>query len=96
MEDPAKRKELMRYIVFFVRMYRPHAAREDTVLFPEFKELVGEKEYNELGDKFEEREVRLFGKSGFEGVVDKIASLEKKLGIYDLSQFAPSKVATDK
>jgi hypothetical protein len=26
-------------------MYRPHAAREDTVLFPAFHALVGEKTY---------------------------------------------------
>ncbi|MDD4954533.1 MAG: hemerythrin domain-containing protein [Candidatus Omnitrophica bacterium] len=89
-KDIKKQKELMRDIVLFIRMYRPHAAREDTVLFPVFKETITEKEYDKLGDKFEEREIRLFGKKGFEGVVGRVAVLEKKLGIYDLSQFTPS------
>jgi hypothetical protein len=28
-------------------------------------------------------------KKGFKGIVDKVAGLEKKLGIYDLAQFTP-------
>jgi hypothetical protein len=28
-----------------------------------------------------------FGQAGFQGVVDKVADIEKSLGIYDLSQF---------
>src|SRR5438034_723182 len=31
----------------------------------------------------------LFGKNGFEKMVDKVAGIEKKLGIYDLTQFTP-------
>lgn len=73
----------------FVRMYRPHAAREDTVLFRQFPEVVGREEYEELGEKFEDREHELFGKSGFDGLVDKVAAIETNLGIYDLAQFTP-------
>ena len=32
---------------------------------------------------------RLFGDDGFERVVDKVTGIEKRLGIYDLSQFTP-------
>ena len=70
-------------------MYRPHEAREDTVLFPAFRELVGEKEYDRLGDMFEDREHQLFGAAGFEGKVEEVAQLERQLGIYDLAQFTP-------
>lgn len=73
----------------FTRMYRPHEAREDTVLFPVFQSLISAKEYHELGERFEDREHELFGKSGFEGMVDNVAAIEKELGIYDLSQFTP-------
>lgn len=73
----------------FIRMYRPHAAREDTIVFPEFKKLISPKEYDELGDRFEDREHELFGKEGFEGVVMKIEKIEKALGIYDLTKFTP-------
>jgi hemerythrin-like domain-containing protein len=70
-------------------MYRPHAAREDTVLFPTVHTLVSAKEYEALGDKFEDKEKELFGRDGFEKIVKEVADLEKALGIYDLAQFTP-------
>jgi len=36
-----------------------------------------------------DEEHRKFGQEGFEGMVDKVAGLEKTLGIYDLKQFTP-------
>jgi hypothetical protein len=47
------------------------------------------KEYEELGDAFEDKERQLFGKDGFEKIVAEVAGLEKRLGIYDLSRFTP-------
>lgn len=76
-------------LIKFIRMYRPHEAREDTVLFPEFKTIVTQKEYDQLGDLFEDREHEMFGKEGFDGVIVQISEIEKALGIYDLSQFTP-------
>lgn len=73
----------------FLRMYRPHEAREDTVLFPAFRAIVSPHEYAALGDDFEKKEDELFGDDGFFKVVDQVAVLEKKLGIYDLGQFTP-------
>jgi hemerythrin-like domain-containing protein len=73
----------------FLRMYRPHEAREDTVLFPAFRSVVAPHEYDALGDEFEKKEDELFGEDGFFKVVDQVAQLEKKLGIYDLAQFTP-------
>jgi hemerythrin-like domain-containing protein len=73
----------------FIRMYRPHEAREDTVLFPAFHDLVGEKEYDKLGDQFEEIEHKTFGQDGFEMAVKQVAQLESALGIADLAQFTP-------
>jgi hemerythrin-like domain-containing protein len=73
----------------FIRMYRPHAAREDTVLFPAFHDLVGEKLYKQLGDKFEETEHKMFGQDGFEMAVKQVAELEETFGIADLSRFTP-------
>jgi len=73
----------------FLRMYRPHEAREDTVLFPAFRSLVSKHEYDALGDDFEKKEDELFGEDGFFKVVDQVAALERRLGIYDLAQFTP-------
>ncbi|HYM77654.1 MAG TPA: hemerythrin domain-containing protein [Candidatus Dormibacteraeota bacterium] len=73
----------------FLHMYRPHEAREDTVLFPAFRSIVSAHEYDALGDDFEKKEDELFGDEGFFKVVDQVAQLEKKLGIYELAQFTP-------
>lgn len=73
----------------FLRMYRPHEAREDTVLFPAFRSIVSDHEYDSLGEDFEKKEDQLFGDEGFFKVVDQVAALEKKLGIFDLTQFTP-------
>jgi hemerythrin-like domain-containing protein len=85
--DKAHTPQLLRS---FSRMYRPHEAREDTVLFPAFRELVGEREYAKLGDIFEDREHQLFGERGFEGKVEEVARIEQALGIADLAQFTPT------
>ena len=73
----------------FIRMYNPHEAREDTVLFPAFRKIVSANEYASLGEDFEKKEHELFGEDGFEKMVDKVSNIEKKLGIYELAQFTP-------
>jgi hemerythrin-like domain-containing protein len=88
-KDPGSRTGLSNNLVQFIRMYRPHAAREDTVLFPAFRGVVEESEYDKLGDLFEKKEDSLFGEKGFERVVGRVASIEKMLGIYELAQFTP-------
>jgi len=74
----------------FIRMYRPHEAREDTVLFPAFHQIVSRHEYDALGEEFEGIERKTFGGDGFDMAVDKVTQLEKQLSIYDLSQFTPN------
>jgi hemerythrin-like domain-containing protein len=84
-----QRRKLAESMRQFIRMYSPHEAREDTVLFPEFRKIVSGHEYDSLGEDFEKKEHELFGKEGFEGMVEKVAGIEKTLGIYDLAQFTP-------
>lgn len=73
----------------FIRMYRPHEAREDTVLFPALHALVSRHEYDAMGEEFEAFERKTFGGDGFDMAVDQVTELEKQFGIYDLSQFTP-------
>jgi hemerythrin-like domain-containing protein len=89
LKSDADRKTLSHSLYLFIRMYSPHAAREDTVLFPAFRKIVSEHEYDSLGEDFERREHQLFGADGFEKMVDRVAQIEKSLGIYDLAQFTP-------
>ena len=82
-------QEIAALLQAFIRMYRPHAAREDTVLFPQLHELLSEKALDELGEKFEAIEHERFGEKGFEIVVARVAEIEKALNIYQLEQFTP-------
>jgi hemerythrin-like domain-containing protein len=89
-QDEGVKKKMVGTIRSFVRMYRPHEAREDTVLFPALRSIINPSEFRALGEQFEEKEHQLFGKEGFEGVVAQVANIEETLGINDLNQFTPS------
>jgi hemerythrin-like domain-containing protein len=89
LHDGGDRSKLIKSLEDFIIMYRPHESREDTILFPEFHKMLSKKEFEKIGDEFEDREHKLFGKEGFEGIVAQIEDLEKAYGIYDLSKFTP-------
>jgi hemerythrin-like domain-containing protein len=68
-------------------MYQNHAAREDTLVFPAWKQALAERDLDEIGDKFEDIEQQQFGKDGFEAIVDQVGEIEQALGYADLAQF---------
>lgn len=71
----------------FVLMYRHHAAREDTIIFPAWKETMTGEQLDEMNEKFEDIEHEQFGKDGFEDAVKEISAVEGSLGIADIAQF---------
>ena len=83
------RDKLVQVCASFIRMYRPHEAREDTVLFPALRTILTPRQVQDLGERMEEDEHKVLGDEGFEKSVDQVAAIEKQLGIYELSQFTP-------
>lgn len=83
------RKALTRNMNLFNRMFRPHAAHEDTVLFPAFYSIVSLDELNAVVEEFETREHELYGGDSFGKVIEMVADFEKTLGINELSRFTP-------
>jgi hemerythrin-like domain-containing protein len=73
----------------FDRMYEPHEAREDTVVFPAFRQIVPAGELADLGQQFADLERQQFGTDEFAAMVARVAGIEQNLGIYDLDQFTP-------
>jgi hemerythrin-like domain-containing protein len=69
----------------FVLMYEPHAAREDTELFPAWKKALGSHAYKEMGERFEEIEQKTFGHDGFDDALRRITRIEAEFGLSDLS-----------
>lgn len=86
---PEARNNLTVACEAFIRMYRPHEAREDTVLFPALHKLVSARRLQDLGEQFEKEEDRLFGDDGFEKTVEQVEVIERQLGIDDLAKFTP-------
>ncbi|MBV8858736.1 MAG: hemerythrin domain-containing protein [Acidobacteria bacterium] len=79
--------ELAKALEAFVLMYEHHAAREDTVIFPAWKQTMTEGQLDEMGEKFEDIEHEQFGEDGYEDAVKQISDIEGGLGLSDISQF---------
>ena len=71
----------------FVRMYRHHAAREDTIVFPAWKQALSGRQLDEMGENFEEIEKRQFGGDGFEQAAKQMADIEVALRLDALASF---------
>ena len=84
-----QRDQMIQAMQATITMYRPHAAREDTDVFPTLRSLVTPNEFEQIGEALEKSETEKFGADGFEKVAKKVEALEKRLGINDISQFTP-------
>jgi hemerythrin-like domain-containing protein len=80
-------EQLAKALDAMVRMYRPHAAREDTVVFPAWKKTLTAKQLDEMNDKFEDIEKEMLGENGFENAVKQIGETEAELGLSDIGKF---------
>jgi hemerythrin-like domain-containing protein len=82
-------EELAKTLEAFVLMYRHHAAREDTIIFPAWKQTMTATQLDEMNDKFEDIEHEQFGEDGFDDAVRQIAEIESSIGVADIAQFTP-------
>ncbi len=83
----SRAEPLARALESLVLMYRHHAAREDTVVFPAWKQALSTAQLDEMGERFEEIEHQQFGTDGFEDAVRQIGEIEISFGMADLAQF---------
>lgn len=92
--DQAQRGLLVGAMQSYVRMYRAHAAREDTELFPALHSVVSAQEFGALGEEFERIERKRFGEDGFERIVSQLTRLEQQAGMPSLEDLTPLPPAT--
>jgi len=92
LNSAATRAQLTAAMQAFVTMYEPHEAREDTVVFPAFRQVVPAQEFADLGRHFADLERQQFGGNEFTAMVSQVAGIEQNLGIHDLDQFTPQVV----
>lgn len=93
-QGPAPRSEAAAQLASqceaFNRMYRPHAAIEDTVVFPALRADLSRKAFHEVGERMEDAERSTLGDRGFERALAEVAGLERALGLDELARFTPA------
>jgi hemerythrin-like domain-containing protein len=77
----------------FIRMYQPHEAREDTIIFPAFRALLTLDQLDDYGATFTRLQTQQFGPDGFTDTVTHVATIENTLGINNLAQFTPPPIS---
>lgn len=80
---------LRTYLDRFVRMYEPHEAREDTVIFPTLRAITPQRTLDELAARFADEENAQFGDSALTTMLHRVGGVEEQLGIADLQNFTP-------
>lgn len=68
----------------FIRIYAPHGAKEDTELFPAWRNSMSAEAYAGMGSLFSEMEEMVFGEGGEEKILEIVSDIESKLGISEL------------
>jgi hypothetical protein len=71
----------------FEIMYANHTAREETLVFPAWKNALFSADLAEMGDRLEDTERETFGEDGFEDALHRIGHIEDVLGLTDLARF---------
>lgn len=72
------------------RMYRPHMAWEQSVVFPVFYDIVTPDYVRDARKKMESEEKEILGDTGFRGLVGRLSEIEKEVGTYDLHSYTPA------
>jgi hypothetical protein len=60
------------------------------VVFPAYRELLGDTKLAEMAELFASLQVRQLGRNGFDTALETVAGLEEKMGISDLARFTPT------
>jgi hemerythrin-like domain-containing protein len=82
--EPATCDALVSLCRGYARMYRAHAAREDTVLFPALRNAMEPPAFWALGERFAAIGLEKLGEGGYADAVASVLEIEKSLGIADL------------
>jgi hypothetical protein len=74
----------------FIRLYNPHEAREDTVLFPAFRKIVSLHEFDSLGEDFEKKENELSARTDLKRLWNKWPE-SRSASVFTNSRSSPQK-----
>jgi hemerythrin-like domain-containing protein len=89
LDSPASRAAMRALLEAFVRMYEPHEAWEDTVIYPALQARTSQRTLDELAERFVDLENQQFGDAALQQILDRVGGVEQQLGIGDLGAFTP-------
>jgi len=69
-------------ITSFLKMYRLHSSREDTIVFRKYRKLVDTAELRRVSKLIDDLEDERYGKNGFDMLLGRVIVVEQLLGIY--------------
>jgi hemerythrin-like domain-containing protein len=87
--SPATRTALQTYLNQFVRMYEPHEAWEDTVIYPALRAATPQRTLDQLAERFADLENTHSRDHALTQILDRVAGVEQQLAIADLATFTP-------
>jgi hemerythrin-like domain-containing protein len=87
--EASARATLRTDLDLFVRMYEPHEAWEDTVIYPALRALTPQRTLDDLAERFADLETKQYGPGALTQMLDRISGVEEQLGISDLAGFTP-------
>jgi hemerythrin-like domain-containing protein len=82
-----RRRPIAAFCRSYARMYRAHAAYEDTVLVPALRTLLGAADFGALGGQVREFAAATLGTADLADVLGRVGAIEKQLGIGELADF---------
>lgn len=80
---------LARNLIAYVRMIQAHTAYEETLLYPQIRVVASAADYDQLQKTLQDADRKKLGPEGVAGLLNKVAALEKSVGITSLAQFTP-------
>ncbi len=86
----AARASLKSSLDAFVRMYEPHEAWEDTVIYPALRAATPQRTLDELAERFHDLENVQYGDAALAQILQRVTGVEQQLGIADLATFTPA------
>ena len=87
---PARnRSALAIRLAAYVRMYEPHEAWEDTVVYPQLRASTPQRTLDELAERFYDLENKQYGGGALTVLLQRVTGIEQRLGIADLAAFTP-------
>jgi hemerythrin-like domain-containing protein len=90
LSESAAKASLKGSLDAFVRMYEPHEAWEDTVIYPALRAQTPQRTLDLLAERFHDLENTQYGDTSLVQLLQRVTGVEQQLGIADLASFTPT------